>query len=67
MAVRHDAITINPVAETGTRIGEVLALRWTDIDLAAKPRTATIAGTIVRVPSGPRSRRVRLDHPQDAP
>lgn len=31
---------------TGCRIGEVLALRWKDIDLSATPKTATISGTI---------------------
>lgn len=34
---------------TGTRISEVLALRWSDIDLAATPATATISGTLVMV------------------
>jgi integrase len=34
---------------TGVRIGEVLALRWEDIDLAADHPTATICGTIVFV------------------
>jgi integrase len=32
---------------TGARIGETLALRWEDIDLAAEQPTATICGTIV--------------------
>lgn len=32
----------------GCRIGEVLALRWQDVDLAATPPTATICGTIKR-------------------
>lgn len=31
---------------SGARIGEVLALRWADIDLAATPPTLTIKGTI---------------------
>ncbi|WP_072815759.1 tyrosine-type recombinase/integrase [Rhodococcus zopfii] len=35
---------------TGARIGEVLALRWSDIDLTAEPATATISGTVVRLP-----------------
>lgn len=35
---------------TGARIGEVLALRWSDIDLTATPATATISGTVVRLP-----------------
>ncbi|WP_287016324.1 site-specific integrase [Gordonia sp. (in: high G+C Gram-positive bacteria)] len=35
---------------TGARIGELLALRWTDIDLEAATPTATISGTVVRLP-----------------
>lgn len=35
---------------TGARIGEVLALRWSDIDLKAEPATVTISGTVVRLP-----------------
>lgn len=31
---------------TGCRIGEVLAIRWTDIDLSATPPTVSISGTI---------------------
>ncbi|MGW5312965.1 tyrosine-type recombinase/integrase [Nocardia thailandica] len=34
---------------TGPRPGEVLALRWRDVDLAAVPPTITFAGTIVRL------------------
>jgi integrase len=34
---------------TGVRIGEVLALRWADVDLAANHPTVTICGTIVFV------------------
>ncbi|GIF01801.1 tyrosine-type recombinase/integrase [Paractinoplanes rishiriensis] len=34
---------------TGARIGEILALRWQDVDLAATQPTATICGTIVYV------------------
>lgn len=35
---------------TGARIGELLALRWCDVDLEAVPPTATICGTLVRLP-----------------
>lgn len=34
---------------TGARIGEILALRWQDVDLAAEHPTVTICGTIVYV------------------
>lgn len=34
---------------TGVRIGEVLALRWADVDLATVHPTVTICGTIIFV------------------
>jgi integrase len=34
---------------TGARIGEILALRWEDLDLAAASPTLTICGTLVQV------------------
>jgi integrase len=34
---------------TGARIGEILALRWEDLDLAAERPTLTICGTLVFV------------------
>jgi integrase len=34
---------------TGARIGEILALRWEDLDLAATSPTLTICGTLVQV------------------
>ncbi|GAA5122732.1 tyrosine-type recombinase/integrase [Alloalcanivorax gelatiniphagus] len=37
---------IDLLLATGCRIGEVLALRWSDIDLSATPPTATVSGTI---------------------
>ncbi|MDR7254150.1 integrase [Nocardioides sp. BE266] len=37
---------IDMLLATGCRIGEVLALRWSDIDLATTPPTASISGTI---------------------
>lgn len=40
---------VDVLLATGARIGEVLALRWCDIDLAASPPRATICGTVVRV------------------
>ncbi|WP_285728846.1 tyrosine-type recombinase/integrase [Kocuria sp. NBRC 114282] len=33
---------------TGARVGELLALRWADVDLGASPVTVTISGTVVR-------------------
>jgi len=34
---------------TGAQLGEVLALRWLDVDLDASPATVTIAGTVVQI------------------
>lgn len=46
-ATRYDlADVVAVLAATGARIGEVLALRWVDLDLTAG--TATVAGKIVR-------------------
>ncbi len=41
---------IDLLLATGCRIGEVLALRWADIDLKATPPTASISGTIKSEP-----------------
>ncbi len=40
---------IDVMLATGCRIGEAMALRWADIDLASTPATATINGTVVYV------------------
>jgi integrase len=40
---------IDLLLATGARIGEVLAVRWEDLDLAAARPTLTISGTIVYV------------------
>lgn len=40
---------IDLLLATGGRIGEVLALRWTDLDLATTQATLTFSGTIVYV------------------
>lgn len=37
---------IDLLLATGCRIGEVLAIRWSDIDFAASPPTVSITGTI---------------------
>jgi integrase len=53
------------LAATGARIGEVLALRWTDIDLGEEQRkpTATISGTVIWITG---QGLVRQDHPKTA-
>lgn len=38
---------IEVLAATGARPGEVLALRWSDVDLVADPPTVTISGTLL--------------------
>ena len=38
---------IDVMLATGCRIGEAMALRWSDIDLASTPATATINGTVI--------------------
>ncbi|BDT84595.1 site-specific integrase [Nocardia cyriacigeorgica] len=38
---------VDVMASTGARPNEVLALRWSDVDLLADPPTATITGTLV--------------------
>jgi integrase len=40
---------IDMLLATGARISEVLALRWSDLDLGADPASVTITGTIVYV------------------
>ena len=37
---------VDLLVATGCRIGEVLAIRWTDVDLSATPPTVSISGTI---------------------
>lgn len=56
---------IDVLLGTGARIGEVLALRWEDVDL--DEGTLTVAGTVVweDQEQGPR-RLVRQDHPKTA-
>jgi len=38
---------------TGVRIGEVLAIRWDDVDLVSERPTVTISGTLVEVKGSP--------------
>jgi integrase len=38
---------IELLAATGCRPNEVLALRWSDVDLLADPPTVTITGTLI--------------------
>ena len=40
---------IDLLLATGERIGEILALRWADLDLACTPAQLTVSGTIVYV------------------
>lgn len=40
---------VDVLLATGCRIGELCALRWSDVDLSASPATATFAGTVVRI------------------
>lgn len=44
------ADVVDLILATGARIGEVLALRWTDADLDSKPPTLTFSGTIKTEP-----------------
>jgi len=41
------ADVVDLILATGARIGEILALRWDDLDLAAERPTVTICGTLV--------------------
>jgi Phage integrase family len=41
------AAFVELLAATGARPNEVLALRWSDVDLLADPPTVTIAGTLI--------------------
>lgn len=43
------ADVVDLILATGGRIGEILALRWDDVDLAAERPTVTICGTLVYV------------------
>lgn len=47
---------------TGVRVGELLALRWEDVNLGVSPVTVTVTGTVVRTPDG----LVRQTHPKTA-
>lgn len=40
-----DIVTL--LSATGMRVGEVLALRWEDVDLLSTPPTVTVSGTLV--------------------
>ncbi len=57
-ALLPDAIDL--FLATGVRIGEVLAVRWADVDLSGDTPTVTISGTLVQAPGG----LVRQDHPK---
>lgn len=44
---RNLAAYVELLAATGCRPGEVLAIRWSDVDLLGSPPTATITGTLL--------------------
>ncbi|MCZ4539856.1 tyrosine-type recombinase/integrase [Dietzia maris] len=46
---QHTGHALDVMLATGCRIGELLALRWDDVDLASTPPTVTISGTLVRL------------------
>lgn len=63
-AVRGDLPdVVDAMLATGARIGEILALRWCDVDLAGAVPTVTISGTVVRVP---KQGLTIQDHPKTA-
>ncbi|NVM98406.1 site-specific integrase [Arthrobacter sp. SDTb3-6] len=49
---------------TGVRIGEALAIRWSDVDLSAEKPTVTVRGTIIDV-RGKNGLQIQ-DHPKSA-
>lgn len=59
----HIAATIDVMLGTGIRIGEMLALRWSDLDLKADDPLLTVSGTIV---SGSDGKTVRQDAAKSA-
>ncbi|MDN4520721.1 tyrosine-type recombinase/integrase [Mycolicibacterium austroafricanum] len=57
---------VEVLAATGARPGEILALRWSDVDLLADPPTVTISGTLLdHGAAGPLHRQEARKH--DAP
>lgn len=46
---RDLADIVDVMLATGSRIGEVLAIRWSDLDLSADTPTLTVSGTLVYV------------------
>lgn len=61
------AHTIDLMLATGARIGEVLALRWSDIELEAARPNLTINGTIKTEPGRGTYRRGALPPPEVSP
>lgn len=63
-AVRADLPdVVDAMLATGARVGEIVALRWQDVDLGAVVPTITISGTVVRVPG---QGLTIQDHPKSA-
>lgn len=45
---REIAVSIDVLLGTGVRVGELLGLRWEDVDLSTVPATITVTGTTTR-------------------
>lgn len=54
-------LIVEMLIATGARLNELLALRWSDLDLSTTPATVTISGTLVVDEHG---KIVRQDHPK---
>lgn len=55
---------VDMMLATGARIGEALAIRWTDVDLDAEKPTVTINGTVIKI-KGMSGLKIQ-DHPKSS-